>query len=49
MLLMSISFFFLDDTKEVIDMLYEKYLLSRNIKQYNDKISRLNVKVIFMA
>jgi len=33
----------LGDTEEVIALLYEKYLLSRKIKHWDDKISRSKV------
>ncbi|AES88761.1 hypothetical protein MTR_4g061900 [Medicago truncatula] len=39
--------FCLYDTEEVVTLLYEKYLLSRKIKHWDDKISRLNVRCDF--
>jgi len=37
----------LDDSEEVIPVLYEKYLLSCKIKHYDDKIARLNLRCDF--
>jgi len=34
--------FCLYDTEDIVTMLYEKYLLSRKIQHWDDKISRLN-------
>jgi len=37
----------LDDSKEVITLFYEKYLLSRRIKHWDEKITRLNLRCDF--
>jgi len=37
----------LDDTEELITLLYKKYLLSRKIQQLDDKIARLNLRCKF--
>jgi len=37
----------LEDSEEVITLLYEKYLLSRKILDWDDKITRLNLRCEF--